>query len=963
MGPDDSATGVWVGVLGPLALAIDGTPVEVRGPKRRTLLARLAMSAGQTITTDRLVDALWPQDPPESARASLHSHVSRLRGHLGEAAGRLERHEDGYRLVLDDDELDAWLAESLLDRARVLAPDDPDRAAHLLAEASGLWRGGALGDLAGVPGLDVWAASLEALHREVDEYFARCALDAGHPEEAVRVATELVVADPLGDSAVRLLMRALVRAGRARDALLAAHDHRRHLADHAGLDPTAEFARLEREIASEAPTSRASLLPRPQTTFVGRASELAALHRLLADEHLVTVTGPGGVGKTRLALEAAHRADAATMLHLSPVTDPASVPHALAASLDLRVIHPDVIGACVTLLAAAGDHVLVIDNCEHLASAVRDVVSALSDGCRDLRVLATSREPLGLAGERTLRLAPLPRPDLAGATGADRGPAVQLFCDRARATRASFAPSPEELTLVSDIVRRLDGVPLAIELAAGRLSSLGLVDLRDRLDHALDLLTDRAAADTRHRTLRSTIEWSYDLLEAHDQQLFRHLAVYPDGFDLGTAERTAEAMDLPGVAASTLARLVDASVIEVDFSPEPRYRMLETLRAFGLDRLQAAAQTEAATSVLIEWAVELADQIERAQTSSDETHADALLRREIQNLRAALHAARQADRIDDAITLVISLHDAATWREMTEVWDWAQELIDDEVIDGHPRGPAVLGAASESAWFRGDTDEAARLARAGFERADTDEGRRWALVGLASVALTRGQYRAAIKHGVQCFELSARPNQGLLIAALAATYAGDLDEARRLNDRMGDVVTSPSLIGAHEYAAGEIASAAGRRDEAEAHYRRAIELAGVSGATFLDGIASVGLVRTLEEAGQTTAALSRYQSLLDYWERTGRWVQQWTTLRNLARLLHTIGETADAAFIVAAADEATDAPAVSDAVWAEENPGRDLSRADESRVRSEAASRSPAEVLAVARRSIDRCLTCVGAGS
>lgn len=955
MGPDDSAD-LEVGVLGPVALVVDGAPVDVRGPKRRTVLARLVMSAGHTVTDDELVDALWPRDPPVSARASLHSHVSRLRGHLGEAAGRLERHEAGYRLHLDPDELDAARAEVLLGRARTLAPEDPDAAFAVLDRARGLWRGAVLGDLAGVPCLDSWAVSLDELRREVDEWFVSCALDAERAEEAVRVATELVAADPLDEPAVRLLMRALDGTGRARDALQAAHQYRRRLAEEAGLDPTSHLARLERQIASDAPTSRTSLLPRPRTSFVGRTAELAALHRLLGDARLVTITGPGGVGKTRLALEAAHRADAATMLSLAPVTDPAAVPHALAASLELRVVHEDVLGACVTLLRPAGQHLLVVDNCEHLSGAVREVVSALLDGCPDLQVLATSREPLGLGGEHPIRVAPLPRSDPRPTTSAENGPAIQLFCDRVKAARARFDPSPEELSVVADVVRRLDGMPLAIELAAGRLSSLGLVDLRDRLDQSLDLLADRAAGDPRHRTLRSTIEWSYDLLEDEDQRLYRHLAVFPDGFDLAAAERIAEAIDASGVTAGSLARLVDAAMVEADFSSEPRYRILEPLRAFGLDRLQARDETEAGIATLVEWAVEVAGQIEESRASSEEAHADALLRREIQNIRAAWRAARRADLIDAAITLVTSLHDAATWREMTEVWGWAQELIDAHAIDGHPRAAAIVGAAAESAWFRGDTDEAERLAHAGLALAVTDGDRRWPTIGLASVALSRGQYDVAVEYGVECFEASHGTDHGLLVAALGATYAGDLARARQLNDRMVEGVTAPSIIGAHEYAAGEIASAAGERDRAEAHYRRAIELAGVSGATFLDAIASVGLVRTLEEAGRVNDALSRYQSLLDYWERTGRWGQQWTTLRNLARLLHAVGETADAAFIEAAAAQAPGAPVVSDAVWTDASPEGDLSRAHASRVWAEAASCSPTELLELARRSIQRCL-------
>lgn len=410
------------------------------------------------------------------------------------------------------------------------------------------------------------------------------------------------------------------------DALSVARDHRRRLAEETGLDPSPARGELERQLAAgragdqttggtgDQPASgsqrRARDLPRPVTPLVGRDSEVAALRRLITHERLITVVGPGGVGKTRLALEVARHVRDVAVLPLAPVTDPAAIPHALAAALDLHVRQGDVLAACVALLSA-GPRLVLVDNREHLLDAVRDMVCALIDGCPELTVLATSREGLGLAAECTSRLAPLPLPAQNDRLALERAPAVVVFTDRARRVRAGFAPGTRELGVVADIVRRLDGMPLAIELAAGRLSSLNLDDLYARLDRSLDLLgAGRGATDARHRTLRATIEWSYALLPEDERRLFRHLAVFPDGVDLATAERVAAQVRVPGDPASALAHLVDASMIEFEMNGGARYRMLETLRTFGLDRLVAEHEDADAVARLLRWVVDLATWIQ-----------------------------------------------------------------------------------------------------------------------------------------------------------------------------------------------------------------------------------------------------------------------------------------------------------------------------------------------------------------
>ena len=546
-------------VLGPLRVVVDGAPVEVPGPKRRAVLALLALAEGRTVSVDRLVDALWPAEMPDSGRQALHTHVSRLRTHLGPAASRLQTRHDGYRLDLAADELDLAQARTLLATARA-APAD---ALAVLQEAHGLWRGPVLADLTDVEPIAVAVAGCAQLHREVTDALISCAVDAGRAGDVVALAAAAHADDPLREPAVLLLMRALAATGQAPEALRIGREYRRRLADETGLDPSPALAERERDIAGGGATGPADRA-RPTTRLIGREAQVAALHRLLGAERWVTIVGAGGVGKTRVALEVAQRSEAPIVLLLAPVTDPAAIPHALASALNLQVVQGDVLAACVALLGERPG-LLVVDNCEHLLDAARETVTALLSACPRLSVLATSREPLGPPAEYTFRLAtlPLPEPD---AEDPARAPSVAVFLDRARRVRPGPPPTPAELRLVADIVRRLDGLPLAIELAAGRLSGLSLVDLHRRLDRALDLLGGRTGGGARHRTLRATVEWSYQLLDEDERRLFRYLSVFVDGIALDDAERLATDLGLAGDPGTVLSRLVDTSMLDAEFA-------------------------------------------------------------------------------------------------------------------------------------------------------------------------------------------------------------------------------------------------------------------------------------------------------------------------------------------------------------------------------------------------------------
>ncbi|MGW6131698.1 ATP-binding protein [Cellulomonas sp. NPDC055163] len=905
----DAAPEVRVDVLGPLRLTVGGTEVAVVGMRRRAVLALLALSAGRTVTVATLVDALWPDRVPASGRQALQSHVSRLRAHLGPGAARLATTPEGYRLDLPPDAVDLGRARALLHAART-AP--AERSLALLREASALWRGPVLADLTDVAPVRDAAVASERLRQETTRAVVAAALAAGHPGEVLELAAAAAAQDPLTEPTTLLHMRVLAATGRAPDALRVGRAFRRRLGEQTGLDPTAALAAVEREVASGAAGprissgARAGAAPHRASALVGRTEEVALLRGLLGSERLVTLAGTGGVGKTSVAVEVARSADDAVVLALAPVDDPGAVPHALASALGLAGVRGDVLTACAALV---GDRpaLLLVDNAEHLLAAVRDAVAALLGACPRLRVLVTSREPLGLAAERTVRLAPLDVP-VAG-TGPEHvrdSPAVSLFLARADRVRPGVVTTPADLAVVAEVVRRLDGIPLAIELAAGRLSTLGLRDLRDRLDRALDLLGDgRPTADARHRTLRATIAWSDALLSPDERLLLQNLAAFPDGLDLAAAERLAAAVGTHGDPATLLARLVDASVLQVELDGATRYRLLETVRSYAA----GTADGHAGVEHLLRWARGLVADVAAGMETEREPAADATLRRELANLRAAWHAARTRGSVDDAAELVVGLVAAVGYRDLLELRAWALELAEDPSLVGHVHEAAVLGVAAEAAYQGGDPARADALARAGLACARDDEGRWHCLLPLAVVALARGAHAEAVEHALAAARLGPAPRETYGVAALASAYAGDLVSARSLADRGRPCATSPTLRAWAAYVDGEIAQLAGELDAAEGHYVDAVEAARVSGAGFLLGVAGIGLLSVQSARGRVREALTGYLGVVDHFAATGNWTHLWPALRDLADLLGRLDDPAAARSLHAAADAAPDAPA------------------------------------------------------
>ena len=660
------------------------------------------------LSTGAAIDALWGDRPPASARGLVHNYVSRLRKALG-PDHLLQSVPSGYRLLLRPDDLDAAVFERLVGEGRRRrAVGDAPSAIELLEKALGLWRGAALGELATETSMRGHAQQLEELRLHAIEERGEAMVALGRHGELVAELHDLVAEHPLREQLWSQLMRCLYAAGRQAEALRV-YQQFRHIAGELGLEPSAALVRVERDIAcGSLARSTPSMLQRSGSVIdvraalavspvtFGRKAELAHVRSLLDSERLVTVVGPGGVGKTHLALRLAEGVDShVVVVPLASVTDVNGVLAVLARSLDLRSTAGDLLDDCLRLLQH-GEHMLVIDNCEHVLDAARDVVAALIAGCPRLRVLTTSRERLGLPVEYVFRLAPLPVPPAGVASDGVGMSSVSLFLDRARRVRPDFAPGAGHLATIGDIVRRLDGLPLAIELAAGRLAVLGIDDLAARLDQALDLLEGgRPASEGRHRTLRAAVEWSYQLLDEEERRVFRHLSVFPDGFDLLTAESVAVdvAPDVDPIRA--LGHLIDASMITIGPHEPSRYRMLDTLRHFGTDCLATAGELDAAHSRFTTWALGCAAWLAERLNSDDEPVADQRLRAELGNLHAAWRTMAEAGDLDGATELVELLYLGADQRELVGITTLATELLALHEISVHPKRAVacILGAA------------------------------------------------------------------------------------------------------------------------------------------------------------------------------------------------------------------------------------------------------------------------------
>ncbi|MDL4773863.1 ATP-binding protein [Actinomadura xylanilytica] len=682
------------GVLGETrAWRADGSEVPLGGPARRALLALLLTRPGAPVSVDRLIDG------GAGGGRALQSQMSRLRAALRPEA-EIELTPAGYRLGVQPDDVDAWRFERQAGEGRdALRGGDPERAAGLLRAALGWWRGDAFADVADGPAR-ASAERLEERRLEALEDRIDAELRTGGRLAVVPELRELVERHPLRERPRALLMRALRDEGRPAEALVAFEDARRTLADELGADPSAELGALHRELLAAPPRGPAAP-PAQLTSFVGRDAETAELGALLGTVRLVTLLGPGGVGKTRMAVEVASGEGCGEVcfVELAPVRDGAALPQALLVALGLREGGPlsapaGPVPPLSRLVAALADRplLLVLDNCEHLVDAVAELAHALLSACPGLRVLATSREPLGITGEHLWSVRPL-----------EGDAAVRLFADRASAVRRGFALDRDRAT-VRRICAALDDLPLAIELAAARLRTQDLAELAAGLDDRFGLLERGArTADARHRTLRAMVAWSWDLLTDDEQRAARRFTVFAGGADAASAQAVC---GVPNVR-DALESLADKSLLEVTAG---RYRMLETIRAYGAERLNAAGEDDLARRA------HAARFLDLARTAGPYLHGDEQLRwlpvlaADHDNLLAALRRTVEAGATGTAFRLLGSMAAYLWIRGLSAAAAGAAAALLDLVGPGAPSGleeeyvvcalVAAADPATARAWSR-----------------------------------------------------------------------------------------------------------------------------------------------------------------------------------------------------------------------------------------------------------------------
>lgn len=615
---------VEIAVLGPVEVRDgDGALRPVAGARLRTLVVLLALDANREVTADRLIDGVWGDAPPAAAANALQALVSRLRRAVPGLA--VAATSAGYRLVIDPEAVDVHRFTR-----------DP-------TGMLGLWHG----DLEFPEVARPEAVRLEGLRLAARR--ARLADEMGRRDVVPELAA-LVRAHPLDEPLAALLMRALRDAGNRGRALEVFEQVRRRLGDELGVDPSAELAGLHLELLRETDVAEGNL-PAEVSSFVGRADDVRAVRALLGEHRLVTLTGPGGSGKTRLSVEVGGSLPGAVWrVELAPVRDPAELPQTILSTLRLsgpalRRVEPATPLARLREALAGRDLLLVLDNCEHLIEAAAEVADVLLRAAPGLRLLATSREPLGIAGERLFPVEPLALPpagaDLATAAAS---PAVRLLLDRT----SGFTLTSENTEPVVRICRALDGMPLAIELAAARLRTLPAAVLADRLADRFRLLTGGSrTALPRHRTLRAVVDWSWDLLSGDERRVWRRLAMLPGGADVTAVER------ICGPDLDPPAALVDKSLLVL--GPDGRYRMLETIREYGLERLAEAGESEAVRRTLIAHLIDLARAAEPHLRRAEQLGWLRRLSAEHDNLHAAVRDAIEAGDRVNAATLVANL--------------------------------------------------------------------------------------------------------------------------------------------------------------------------------------------------------------------------------------------------------------------------------------------------------------------
>lgn len=890
-----------IACLGPLTVSLDGRPVPVGGPKQRAVLALLVMHAEEVVPVDRLTDVVWGSTAPRNPRAVLQVYVTNLRRGLAveraDVGARLTNVGGGYRLSLPPDAADWMRFDRLTGQAEErLRGGELDAAADLLRAAVGLWHGPAFPDLVAAEYPPPELGRLEERRLSAIEDLLELDLTLGRSAEVAARSGQLVVEHPFRERIRVARIAALYRCGRQADALAACRATRRFLADELGTDPGPDFVAAEWAVLHQDPVlgrpparpahgSGGDHLPAAPTSFIGRADELADLHKLLIDGHvrLVTLTGPGGTGKTRLAMAAATAAgsgfaDGVGWVALDTISGADRVPGLIAGSLGLTAPPGgDLVSAIDTHLRARR-FLLVLDNFEHVMDGW-PVVAGILRAAPGVVVLVTSRTPLGISGEQRFEVPQLttPPPD-APLDGVETFDAVRLFTARARLVDRRFTVDSASAATVAEVCRRLDGLPLAIELAAARVAGAGPAELLASLPAGLNAFVEgpRDAPD-RQRTLRATIDWSYRRLEPAHRPTFDAFGVFAAAPEPVAVRAVAGAG--AGPVSEALGELVRHSLLLPDGAPaEQRFAMLQTVRSFARERLAGDGRESAARRRHAEHYLSVAQAHVARLHGPGQMGAFGLLHRERPEFDAALDwaAGHHGDHGDVQLAL----------RLVGVLWDYWQTSGD----VGLPRQRALDALARDTR-----RDPAVRAA---------------ALSGAGTLCWLGGDLAAAARHHAEALALYREIDDRVgaawstMCLSVQQVHAGALDEAARLAREslmLGAAARAPLVVSSAHTVLGVVAFYGGDRADAEAHHVRSLAIAREVGDEQNAAQTLINLADVAEEAGDRARAARYVTESLQISARLGDKVKALFAVEAMAELRLRLGAPKDAARLLAAA--------------------------------------------------------------
>lgn len=914
------AAQVHVQILGPVRAVAEAGPLALRGRTARTVLARLALSAGTVVSVDQLTDALWDDDPPLEPAVSVRSIVSRLRTQLGR--GAIVTDGAGYRL--DTGLVDVDLAE--IDEAMKhgrLGQRAPDELAALLDK----WDGDALTDVSWTPTFEPERARIDELRARLVDAYHEAMLDDGRADETLADLERDAAASPLRESTQLLLMRALDACGRTAEALRSGAAYRERLIEQTGVEPSTAYGTMARDLltpegrlghgmsvdereSSVATSAGRTWIP-PDTPLVGREAELTELAQVAQQRRLVTITGPGGVGKTRLVTELVSRAAGVIetrvdMVSLASLDRASSVDNAVATALGIEVSSADTLRVITDRLGLVAS-TLVLDNCEHVLESARSLVQHLLRSVEDLRIIATSRRRLGLPDEAVFDVGPLALP----ATNTVDSAPMHLFMDRVGRIAPRLVVSERDAACAADICRLLDGLPLALELAAARVPMLGFEGLRQRLVDGLAVPGNRNHDDGRRQaTIESTVEWSLALLSPAARSVFDDLSIFPSWFDLRGLEQIS---DDPG-AVDAFSEIHDSSLVAVDHE-RPAYRLLEPVRQVAARQISEDVRT-ALVARYMTWLLSIVDEIDRCWIEDDRAAGQRLVIDHRADLRWMLN------------NLIVN-GDAKTHGRVANVLSRALvERADIELVElcSVDVGPSIEGELARLiiAWSQGDHHTSESLIDRLSDQVGPDHdlwgyfnwaripvylyrGHTTELVGAAAVAIADERL---------CSSMRA---ESVALWACGLLYDGRRAEAAAVladNEAVLELSHSGGFV---SYARAEV-SAVNDPELAIEHLAASAEQAAEANSVFNLRLTEVTRLVRLIGAHRTVEAAELTLKLVPELARAGTYPQAWTALRHVAVLLGQLDEPSAGLLVLDSANADPAAPAVTGgAIRAEED--------------------------------------------